>query len=626
MNMLTRFLFDPDEQNRGQQNRLAAAGRQGSAMDVYTGRADEGVASNGDIVRRLPNGSVERVSQRYGYAEAMPAQFSRDDPMPAFGAPSGVGGRARQFPAAPRGGGGEAPSDWWPEMAGQTRPREAPAQTAQASGVPRQGGSGRRGGFLEWLFDPDAGQRRDRAQWLESEGLDAGSAQVIASDDRQFNEYVLSRPQRHREQAALTANAQFLVDNGYDPREARIIAGNGPMFTNAMKDIQEGRKPKPGEGFTLGKDQTRYDAQGNVIAAAPRTEPNRPPTREELDAYGIPPEDTRPRVMTPDGPKLLDNSGVNVSVGGQEGAFAAETGKSIGERAFGVLDDMQRQAQRLNQYEQIASLLLRPGVYTGTGGETISSIKRMASTLFGIEGIEGVADAEAARRIGMELFAGFRQEMLSGATSDADRRFILGIPPNVGDSAEGIALIVEFQRKANDVIQQRAAILQDLIDQSQDGNLTLKDWNVYLRRSAELNAFDPADMERIRAVAKQNAQQSGPLAGLPLDLLPRDALDYALGGYMTREEVEAFIAAERASQNGAPSSPAPAPASPSYRPPGNFASPVAQSAPEPQTPPAAPYQPGVWANPGFRPPANFMAPTNEIPIDPSRMHERFFRR
>src|SRR5690606_37031869 len=110
-----------------------------------------------------------------------------------------------------------------------------------------------------------------------------------------------------------------------------------------------------------------------------------------------------------------------------------------------------------------------PDVYTGVGGETVNTLKRLGSTLLGIEGIEGVADAEAANRVRDAMFAGFRQEMLSGATSNSDREFIRAIPPNITDSAEGIQLLIEMQRKASDAAQLRAELLQDIVDRSPDG-------------------------------------------------------------------------------------------------------------------------------------------------------------
>ena len=58
-----------------------------SALDVYQGRASSGRASNGDIIRRMPDGQIHRQSARYGYSEPVQGQGERS------------GGINRMFPA-----------------------------------------------------------------------------------------------------------------------------------------------------------------------------------------------------------------------------------------------------------------------------------------------------------------------------------------------------------------------------------------------------------------------------------------------------------------------------------------------------------------------------------------------
>lgn len=229
---------------------------------------------------------------------------------------------------------------------------------------------------------------------------------------------------------------------------------------------------------------------------------------------------------------------------GDEGAFSRAYGGGLAERALRVQDDFQTQLARLSSYERLGQLLLDDNVYTGVGGEAIQNLKRLASTLFGIEGIEGVENAEAAERIRREMFAGFRQEMLAGATSNADRQFIQEIPPNITDSKRGIALVVEIQRRAANAARERQSVLQDILDR--DGTMNARSWGEYQRRAAEISVFRPEDIERARTIAVQNAKQTGPLAGLPLERLPPDILNYALEGALTPDEIRAFLATEGA--------------------------------------------------------------------------------
>lgn len=93
-------------------------------------------------------------------------------------------------------------------------------------------------------------------------------------------------------------------------------------------------------------------------------------------------------------------------------------------------------------YGQIAYLLGQPGVYTGTGGEAINALKRAGATLLGLD-MKDVEAADVAARIGMQAALGMRTE-LPGPMSDSDRKFLLSIPPNIGDSAKGVQLLAKM--------------------------------------------------------------------------------------------------------------------------------------------------------------------------------------
>jgi hypothetical protein len=238
----------------------------------------------------------------------------------------------------------------------------------------------------------------------------------------------------------------------------------------------------------------------------------------------------------------------SVTVGGQESAFNSKAGTFVAEQASGAYEDAARQQERLRQYQQIVGLLNDPNVFTGSGGQTIANLKQFGKTFLGMEGIEGVGNVEAAERIRAALFAGFRSEMLTGATSNADREFVMRIPPNISDSSEGLQLILKMQEQAAEVAEKRAAIFDDLVQKSPGGSLNLKDFGEYRRRLAEISAFSPEDMRAVVDVARKNAQQAGPLAGLPLDQVPSDILQDALNGLLTRDELETFLASQGSSR------------------------------------------------------------------------------
>jgi hypothetical protein len=237
----------------------------------------------------------------------------------------------------------------------------------------------------------------------------------------------------------------------------------------------------------------------------------------------------------------------SVSVGGQESAFNKGAGEFLSGEMTGAYQTAARQRERLNQYEQIGALLSDPNVYTGAGGQTIATLKQFGKTFLGMDGIEGVENVEAAERIRAALFAGFRSEMLTGATSNADREFVMQIPANVTDSKAGIDLVLRMQRQAAEVAEQKAAIWDEVLKE-RDGTINMQDFVRIRNRIAAMDVFSPEDMREMMDVARNNAQQNGPLAGLPLDQVPSDILQDALNGLLTRKELEDFLASQGSSR------------------------------------------------------------------------------
>jgi hypothetical protein len=60
-----------DQATVGARNRMAAPARTATGADVWSGRAQTGVATNGNQLSRNPDGSVSMTSSKYGYTETM---------------------------------------------------------------------------------------------------------------------------------------------------------------------------------------------------------------------------------------------------------------------------------------------------------------------------------------------------------------------------------------------------------------------------------------------------------------------------------------------------------------------------------------------------------------------------
>jgi hypothetical protein len=202
----------------------------------------------------------------------------------------------------------------------------------------------------------------------------------------------------------------------------------------------------------------------------------------------------------------IDNKG--------EEEYVKTRGKALAED-FGTIQTQSQQAtDRIGQLRQIDELLSNPNVYTGTGAQAINALKRTAQTLFGQDSIEGVADADAARRISTEMALSLK-ENLPGPMSDSDREFLQGIPPGIGDTAQGRKLLVELMTAKEQRKIETAELAREYAEQN-NGRLDDGWYTALARYNVQNPVFSQEQMEQARTVAGQGQQQS-PAAGV----LPR---------------------------------------------------------------------------------------------------------
>jgi len=191
-----------------------------------------------------------------------------------------------------------------------------------------------------------------------------------------------------------------------------------------------------------------------------------------------------------------------------ETAYRKERGSQLAKEYGQIQTDAQKARSRIGQLRQIDGLLSDPAVYTGSGAETINSLKRVGKTLFGMD-FQGVDKADAARRVVNEMALSFKSD-LPGPMSDSDRQFLQEIPPNIGDTAQGRKLLVELMKQK----EQRKVELARLAREYARENGRLDDgWYEVAARYAEANPmFDEDMMERAKEVAG-TAEQRSPYAG-----------------------------------------------------------------------------------------------------------------
>lgn len=133
---------------------------------------------------------------------------------------------------------------------GQPMPQNAP-QAASDAGY---GGMGGLGGILQNIIAPQSAQRNKTVGWLQQQGLDPGTATILASDKGALRSYMLQRT-KGQGPTEFDSRAQAADQFGLtDPAERRnfILSGNLPEARGGAAEL--GLQP-----------QTGVDKDGNPV-------------------------------------------------------------------------------------------------------------------------------------------------------------------------------------------------------------------------------------------------------------------------------------------------------------------------------------------------------------------------
>jgi hypothetical protein len=171
---------------------------------------------------------------------------------------------------------------------------------------------------------------------------------------------------------------------------------------------------KPPAGFRIGADGKSWDIDPNWLRA-----------QIELKKAG------RPETSI-----TVNNPG--------EGAFE----KGIGEQASKVRTQIGTDADlgrtQLQQVEQLGDALT--GVdYQGFGANSYINLKRAAKVIGLDLGKDDIGSAQVAKAVQSQLALSLRKD-LPGNLSNADREFLTAIPPNINNSKEANAALLEIMR------------------------------------------------------------------------------------------------------------------------------------------------------------------------------------
>ncbi len=187
--------------------------------------------------------------------------------------------------------------------------------------------------------------------------------------------------------------------------------------------------------------------------------------------------------------------------------------EKLAEQAAGVFDQAASAQDLANKYTQINEYAQDPNVRTGTLGAFELGIKKLGNTVFGLD-FEGLPEAEQIQKVGDLLVGDIRKMQGDTRMSDADRKAYRAIPPNIGDSKEGILLATEIMQKTAKGMAARQQTLSELVAQN-GGNFDTGVWARYNQYINQNPILSREDVMKARAVAK-GAKQNTPGAGMNL--------------------------------------------------------------------------------------------------------------
>lgn len=280
------------------------------------------------------------------------------------------------------------------------------------------------------------------------------------------------------------------------------------LYRNQEFDYREERNKIADERYNQQLKQQQDDRAFARQMAMQKREPKPTALMTNLLAAGLKPGTKEFRDAVLNGTKR--GMVINNQLPGAEKGTNKLTEK-LAEQAAGVFDQAASAQDLANKYTQINEYAQDPNVRTGTLGAFELGIKKMGNTVFGLD-FDGLPEAEQIQKVGDLLVGDIRKMQGDTRMSDADRKAYRAIPPNIGDSKQGILLATEIMQKTAKGLAARQQALSELVAQN-GGNFDTRVWAQYNQYINQNPILSREDVMKARAIAK-GAKQNTPGAGM----------------------------------------------------------------------------------------------------------------
>lgn len=142
--------------------------------------------------------------------------------------------------------------------------------------------------------------------------------------------------------------------------------------------------------------------------------------------------------------------------------FNEDLGKMFAERYAEISKQGQSAQKEIDSLNMLDTTLSQ--VYTGKGGDTVKELVKIGAA-FGFELDKQAAATDVAESLINKMALSFRStangEGMPGAMSDADRQFLMSLPPGFEKTPQGNKILIEFYKRAAKRKQEIARMARD---------------------------------------------------------------------------------------------------------------------------------------------------------------------
>ncbi|MCO5157576.1 MAG: hypothetical protein M9945_12650 [Aquamicrobium sp.] len=144
---------------------------------------------------------------------------------------------------------------------------------------------------------------------------------------------------------------------------------------------------------------------------------------------------------------LRSSGATSISVGGAEKGFDKTIGEGYGKVFLDIRNEAQAAQRALGALDIMEQQLSDPGFYSGAGGETVQSLKRIGASL-GMDP-DGITSIETFNAMSKQAALDVMGGSLGTGFSNADRDFVVEQVPNLGNTPQGNKRLIDVQRRLN---------------------------------------------------------------------------------------------------------------------------------------------------------------------------------